>query len=169
MSPFSYINPYLKLLHKPYELLLWSGIFLLIAELFAFNFSIAKLRQHMSFEFPLVYVHAVPIILILFWLIYKATKSRLYSNKLTWIHIIVTITTSVYLTALPFILRTSGLAGRPRHYYNYGYDIFNSFSIFDDQSPTVIVVFLMAALGYGLYLINLLLGINKPTRNRTTT
>ncbi|HVK96613.1 MAG TPA: hypothetical protein VM368_02295 [Flavisolibacter sp.] len=124
------------------------------------RFPIDILLGDMSFVFPLVnYIYVAPIILIVFWLVYKATKNVLYSNKLSWTHIILTIATSLFIFALPFILTNSyqGLAGKPRRYYDYGQ--FNSFNIFGEFAPIVITVFFIAAVGHLIYFVNLFVGL----------
>ena len=150
--------------NKPYKLLLWTAILLLVMGLFAFNLPIDILLGDMNFVFPLVdYIYVAPIILIVFWLLYKATRNVLYSNRLTWTHIILTIATSLFIFALPFILTNSyyGHAGKLRHYYDYGR--FSRFIVFGDFAFIVITVFLVAAVGLLIYFVILLLGMHKRT------
>lgn len=143
---------------------MWTGVLLLFVGLFAFKFPIDIMLGDMSFVFSLVnYIYAAPIILIVFWLVYEATKNILYSNKLSWIHIILTIATSLFIFALPFNMTNSyqGLAGMPRRYYDYG--LFNSFNIFGELAPTVIIVFLIAIIGHITYFVNFFIGLYKST------
>ena len=151
-----------RLKQSPYNLLLLTSILLFIVGLFSSNSAMDIHMHDTYFVFPLTYFIWTPsIILFIFWLLYLLTKKNLYSIKLTWTHIILTIATCVFILTLPFLLTNSyeGLAGMPRRYYDIGQS--KTYQFFGKLTKTVIVTAFILALGQLTYLLNLFLGVSK--------
>jgi cytochrome c oxidase subunit 1 len=112
----------LQLWQRPYNLLLISAILFFITGLLSFNTSMDIHFHDTYIIFSSTYfLWILAIMLFLFWMLYMATKSFLYSKKLSWTHICFTILSSLFLFVLPIFIPNSynGLAGMPRRYYDF--------------------------------------------------
>ena len=103
-----------------------------------------------------------------FFLLYLATDGALFSKKLTWIHVIITVLGFLLLAILPFhnIFSYEGLAGMPRRYIDYGSDFRNGYHhfllLFTAKMPGISVfIFLLAQV---LYVVNLVMGLIRPVK-----
>jgi len=151
-----------KFKEKPYNLLLLTAILLFIAGLFSGNFPIDILLHDTYFVLPITYLLWFPsLVLAFFWLLYLLTKRFLFSKVLTWTHIILTITCSVFIHVIPYLsaYSSAGLAGAPRRYYDNG--IFNKYKVFSNMNTIILLTFLILVLGQLIYFINLIIGIYK--------
>lgn len=109
--------------------------------------------------FPII-IWLASIILFIFWLIYWITRRSLYSNKLIWVHITLTVITSLMILTLPYLATYSynGVGG-PRTYYDNGE--LNSFKIFGNLSNIALTTFAVLLISQLTYFINLFLGLYK--------
>ena len=143
-------------------MLLLTAFLLFAGGLFS---SKAPIDIHLSdtyYVFPLAFLIWFPaIILFLFWLLYLATKRFLYSKRLMWIHIILSVVISLFILTLPYLSTYSygEVAGSPRRYYDYGE--LNNFKIFGNFTNMIVLAFLILVLGQLIYFINLIVGIYK--------
>ncbi len=77
-----------------------------------------------------------------------------------WIHIILTVTTSLFMLMIPYLSTyTYGGAGGPRRYYEYGE--FNKFKIFGNMTNIVVTIFALLLLVQMTFFVNLLVGLYK--------
>jgi cytochrome c oxidase subunit I len=168
----NYVASYFKLLsvqlkHKPYNLFLLTSILLLIVGLFSFNTQIDIHLHDTYFVFPLAFLVWVPsIILFAFWVLYLMTKQFLFSKRLMWTHIILTIVTSFLIFILPYLTTYAygGVAGIPRRYYDYEeLDKFKMLSNFTNITATTFILFLLSQL---TYCTNLFIGLYKPVARK---
>lgn len=157
-----YFKRHSVLKQRPYNLLLLIAILLFIAGLFSFN-TLIDIHLHDTYVvFPLSFLVWLPaIILFVFWFIYLVTKQFLFSKKLMWTHIILTIITSLSLLTLPYLTTYSseGVPGMPRRYYDYGE--FNRLKIWSNLTNLAVITFVILLLGQLTYFINLFVGLYK--------
>jgi heme/copper-type cytochrome/quinol oxidase subunit 1 len=152
----------MKLKQRPYNLLFLNAIILSIGGLFCFNSPIDIHLYDTYFVFPLPFLIWAPtIILFVFWIVYLLTKRFLFSKKLMWIHIILTVIISLFLMVLPYISTYSygGVVGSPRRYYDYGE--LNRFKILGNLTNIAVATFVILLLGQLAYFINLFVGLYK--------
>ena len=103
------------------------------------------------------------ILLLGYFLLYLATDTMLYSKKLTWIHVVITV---VYIIIFILYSRSfSNNVGMPRRYYDYG-NGFNAYFHFQQEARTLRLTTLTFILAQLLYVINLLAGIIKAVSIR---
>jgi hypothetical protein len=90
-----------------------------------------------------------PILLFLFWIIYLLTQKVLYSQILSWAHIMLTMLTCVFFSTIPYILAFSfhEHAGMTDKYFFV--------------SRAVNATFLTFIAGQLVFLVNLCLGLYK--------
>ncbi len=139
---------------KPYHLFLIFAVFFSILSLFHYGNSTIDIQMH---DVYFVVGHDqvffwIFILLFLYWMIYLLCRKFLWSNKLSWIHTILTI----FCFALIFILGTPLLSGYVpndmlKRYYSF-YEVTNTAI----TSLTIIMV-----LAQPLFLINILGGFIK--------
>lgn len=107
------------------------------------------------------YIWFPTIFLIVFWIIYLLTKKFLYSKKLSWIHVMLTIMLCGSISIGPFLYLFThsyhGLAGTPRRYYDFGK--FSDLNVFGRVTKTIIILTSIAA--PTVYLANLFMGLYK--------
>jgi cytochrome c oxidase subunit I len=157
----------LRLKQRPYNLLLLTAVLLFVAELISINSALAIGLHDTYYTFPLTYFIWTPtFLLVLFWFLYVATKHFLFSKALVWAHIVLTIITSVYILALPFLLSKTfeGLAGMPRRYYDIGQT--KTFTFFVYFAKSAILLAFVLALGQLTYLVNLGVGLYRRINNQ---
>jgi len=134
---------------------------LFIGGIFIFDTPIDIHLHDTYFIFPLSFLIWIPaIILFLFWALYLLTKQFLFSKKLMWIHIILTVLSSLFMLMLPYLstYSYSGVGG-PRVYYDYGE--FNKFKMFGNLTNMIIRVFAFLLLIQLIYFFNLFVGLYK--------
>jgi cytochrome c oxidase subunit 1 len=149
-------------------LLLPAAIILFIAGLFSFNAAIV-IQMHDSFYvFPQTYIIWAPaFILFIFWLLYRATKSILFSKSLSWTHIILTIAGCVFILTIPYFMTNSyeGLAGMPRRYLDIGQS--KTYKIYGNLTKTAVILVFFLVAGQLTFLFNFFIGLYKiRDRNR---
>jgi len=151
-----------QLKQRPYNLLLLTGIILFVVGLFSLNSAIVINMYDTYFVFTLAYFIWIPcVILLIFWLLYLATRKKLYSKALTWTHIFLTIAGCVFILTFPNLLTNSyeGLAGMPRRYYDIGQS--KTYQFFGELTKTGVAIALILALGQITYWLNLFIGLSK--------
>jgi len=92
-----------NLKENPFVLLLLTTIFLLLALAFL-KIANVELKDKVMFGIPLNnMVRIFPMILLSFWLLYLKTKKFLYSVTITWIHVLLTVLTTILIVAVLYI------------------------------------------------------------------
>ncbi|MFT3701523.1 MAG: hypothetical protein QM802_04100 [Agriterribacter sp.] len=154
-------------LNKPYHLLLLIGILFFISGILCGNSTMGLHLNGGNLAFPYaIYAWLCTGILIGFWIIYLLTYRFLFSKKLIWIHILLTVIACLIPMLLPYIhLSTSdGFAGMPRRYYDFeGMDSLSLLQTGLNLFTRYFILFPVAAL---VYLLNLALGIYKMVANK---
>lgn len=93
----------LRIKESPYGLLLLATVALLVA-LVIRPVATIDLRNMSMFTLPAsVVVWMIPALLIIFWLVYMLTKHFLYSRIITWVHVSMTISVTLIMTAVLYI------------------------------------------------------------------
>lgn len=109
--------------------------------------------------FPII-IWLASMILFLFWFIYWISKQSLYSNKLMWLHITLTVLTSFIILTLPYLSRyANNVVAGPRRYYDNAE--LNSFKIFGNLTNITLATFAVLLISQLTYFINLFLGLYK--------
>jgi hypothetical protein len=92
-----------NLKENPFVLLLLTTIVLLLALAFL-KITNVELKDKVMFGIPLNnMVRIFPMILLSFWLLYLKTKKFLYSVTITWIHVLLTVLTTILIVAVLYI------------------------------------------------------------------
>ena len=142
---------------RPYVLLLLTAITLFIA------FTISKIAHldfldKMMFSVPLpILIWIIPLFLIFLWLLYLLAKRFLYSTTLSWIHILMTVSTTILIVILLFIGIAQGQSGS---------DIYTQTSSTNRQDligNATQILFLIFVCGQITYLANVILGLFKKS------
>jgi hypothetical protein len=145
---------------KPFNLFLLAIGLVLIVGLVTYKSTIDIHLRDTYYILPLTILTWIPtIILLLFWLLYSATKTCLWSKWLTWIHVVLTIILSLVIVASPYLSGYSDavLAGAPRRYYDQG--VLNRLHVFNNLSEIVVLFTLILFAGQLIYFINLFAGL----------
>jgi hypothetical protein len=142
---------------RPYVLLLLTAITLFIA------FTISKIAHldfldKMMFSVPLpILIWIIPLFLIFLWLLYLLAKRFLYSTTLSWIHILMTVSTTILIVIFLFIGIAQGQSGS---------DIYTQTSSTNRQDligNATQILFLIFVCGQITYLANVILGLFKKS------
>ena len=154
--------------HKPYHLLLLSVVILFIAALLTKIFHIEFPSQDSYHAFPFIHFFwLTAITLIVNWVFYLLTLRLLPSKVLMWAHIVVTISSFIFIYAYPHLSSgfSEGPAGMPRRYYDYSE--LNFFELFSFFSNSIKIAFGVLIIGQMVYFLNLFSGVYLFFRNRT--
>jgi len=150
---------------RPYNLFLLTVVLVLISSSFAFEQTI-DIHLHDTY-FVISMVHffwTTTILLLIFWALYSLTQRFLFSKILIWIHVVLTIASSILLVTISFT-NYQRLTGMPRRYFDV--NNWNSFKWFDNLDKGVLIVILLMALGLITYSINLAVGLFKNSARKT--
>src|SRR4030095_4289051 len=93
----------LNIKKRPYGLLLFTAIVLMLA--FAFSpFATTSFQDKAMFGLPLaLVVLIITVFLFSLWLLYLLTWRFLYSMTITWIHIVITVSTAILIATVIYI------------------------------------------------------------------
>ncbi|MGJ7031162.1 hypothetical protein [Niabella hirudinis] len=144
----------------PYVLLLVTAIVLFIAGLFTSTKTTIDIHLH---DTMLVVAQAhilgfAAFFLFLLWLIYMATHRILFSNKLTWFHILATLVLLVFVLWYGY-RHLNGLLVSPRRYTE------EPASFFSDANAVLVCSIAALIVVQLAFIINLLTGwYRKPIR-----
>ena len=89
------------------------------------------------------------------WSVYALTNKMLYSKILTWIHVIITITT-LTLFALTLNFGNILLNPKPRHYSDW-----HSVDAYRKSNETIASIFVILLIGQIIFIINIFAGLLK--------
>lgn len=147
---------------RPYNLILLTAIVILITSFFASDEVIDFHFHDTYFILPSAYLFlATTGWLLLFWILYMLTHRFLFSKVLTWAHVIMTALPLVLLIGIWFYSNNyyEGLAGMPRRYYDY--NNWEGIVLNNNLTKVVLITFVLTALGFFTFLINLVIGLLK--------
>ena len=155
----------MKIKTRPYNLLVWTAlIFSFIGLLIAKKENIIDIHLHDTY-FVIAENHVFYIMTflsLLVWTLYFLTKRILYSNVLTWTHVIITILTLSLLAQILYFGHS--LPDQPRHYNDFSDG--NFYNPFDTPMQKGIGISLsVLILGQIIFIFNLFVGLYKHLRN----
>jgi cytochrome c oxidase subunit 1 len=158
----------LHMKQKPYNLLLWTGLILVLTSFFILkqNNSV-DIHLHDTY-FVIAHTHVfwlLAMLALFVWTLYLLTNRILYSKALTWTHVIVTILT-LLLFALTLFFGDSFMNPTPRRYYDYS--IWNSFDNYTTFTKAIGITIFVLLLGQFIFVINLIAGLFKRLTKRKT-
>jgi cytochrome c oxidase subunit I len=146
---------------------LLAAILFFVAGLFSFNSAI-DIRMHDTYFISRLsyFIWTPSIVLLFFWLIYLATRNILFSKRLMWIHVFLTILTCIFILTFPYFLTNSfaGLAGMPRRYFDIGQS--KTYQFFGELGKTGVALVVILALGQLTFLTNFFVGLYKNETGR---
>jgi hypothetical protein len=156
----------LQVKQKPYNLLLLTAIFSFIAGLSQMNVLIDIHLHDTFFVLPLAYfIWSFSLILIILWLLYRATEKILFSKKLSFVHIISTIVCCLFILILPYFINPyKGLAGMPRIYSENGRT--KTYNLLGDISNSAISLLSILVFAQLFFLLNFFIGLYRRANNR---
>jgi hypothetical protein len=146
-----------RLKNQPYFLFLLTGVILIITTAFTFK---QTLDFHLDDTLFVVsanyFIWALVIASFIAWAIYKLTYKFLWTQKLTWTHVLSTIFVLMLLATIGFWhdIRLPTIKRSTISFQN----------IVDDQKRESVIVFVIVAiflLGQIAYLVNLIVGLSK--------
>ena len=146
-----------SLINQPYSLFLLTGQILIIASFFVFGQSI-DIHLHDTY-FVVAVNHlawALAILLFLVWGIYKLTDRFLWTNTLTWTHVLLTILVLILLAIISF---WKDKILPPINSNTVSYQ-----DIIDEQKRKGFITYLITIafiVGQIAYLVNLVIGLIK--------
>jgi len=151
----------LKIKKKPYNLLLLIGLLLILTSLFLFDkYNTVDIHLHDTY-YIIAHTHIFWLlagIALFSWTLYLLTFKMLYSNTLTWVHIIITGLTLILLSFSSF-LNNGVLSSMPRGYYKY--NAWNSLNRNDNWTKAIVIAIILLLAGQIVFIINFLVGILK--------
>lgn len=156
----------LQINQKPFNLLLLTAILSFLAGLSQINVLIDIHLHDTFFVLPLAYfIWSFSLILIILWLLYRATEKMLFSKKLSFVHIISTIVCCLFILILPYIINPyKGLAGMPRIYSENGQT--KTYNFLGDISNNSVILISILVFVQLFFLLNFFIGLYRRTNNR---
>jgi|JI10StandDraft_1071094.scaffolds.fasta_scaffold01706_10 hypothetical protein len=134
----------LSIKESPYVLLLFTTIALLLALAFR-PIAEIDIQDITMFSFPLSsIVWGFPFLLLSSWMIYLVTNKFLYSITIIWIHVLITVITTLLIAIVLYI----GI--NPTSYTNDRHELIGT---------TMQILSLLFVFGQLVYVVNILIGI----------
>jgi heme/copper-type cytochrome/quinol oxidase subunit 1 len=154
---------------KPYHLLLWIALALVLASFFVFKQNNSVDIHFHDTYFIIAHTHVfwlLAIVALFVWVLYWMTNKLLYSKKLTWVHVVVTVV-ALLLFACSFLLGNNLMNPTPRRYYEPGnWSAFNDYYTFSNAIGVAILALLF---GQVIYILNLLVGLVRGMGKQTAS
>jgi len=147
----------LNIKERPYVMLLLTAITLFIA-LAISKIAHIDFQDKTMFSVPLpILAWIIPLFLVSLWLLYLLTKRFLYSQTISWIHILMTVFATILIVIFLFIGIAQGQSGS---------DIYSETPSADRQEligNATQILFLIFVCGQFTYLANVILGLFKKS------
>jgi cytochrome c oxidase subunit I len=160
----------MKLKIKSYQFFLITAVLIFLSSFFVSN---QALDIHMHDTYLIIswsHIYWGLVLMLLFlWILYVCMNQWMYSKRLSLIHIILTITTIVLIVVMLFMILQQfhkGLAGMPRHYYDYGNSYLNTYYSLRKSQQTLTLIAVILSFGQIIFPINLIVGIIKIMRTK---
>jgi len=152
---------------NPENLLFFSGTILFVLSFIVFNQSI-DIHLHDTYfviNRALIF-RLLSITVFLIWVLYKVTSKLLFSNRLSRIHIIATLS-AVGMLILFMYSGGKLLNPTPIRYFDYSNWDFNEVN--SDYTKALLIFFWITMAAQITYVINLICGINKKRKKFLST
>jgi len=111
----------MRIVQRPYNLLLLTGILLVVTSFFLLDGNTSINLQFYDTYYVIAHAHVFWLLAVeslIFWVIYLLTEKLLYSKTLSWLHIIITILTLLIL-AVSFYIKQRQSTLTLRGYYDF--------------------------------------------------
>lgn len=148
----------LNIRERPYSILLFAAIALSLVFV-SLPIGHIDFQEKRMFSVPLsIFVWIIPLLLVFCWLLYLLTKRFLYSNTITWVHVLITASTTILIVTILYIFISPFQPGSNRY---------SDTSLVERQEligNTTRIVFIIFVCGQCVYLANLLLGLYKKLK-----
>ncbi len=152
---------------RPYGLLPLAAIVSFVMSLLVLYFTRdPHIPQVFFYFFRESMYWTIPMVLLVFYLLYLLSNSLLLSKALSWVHIVFTIITALFLVTTPIwlsLFATYG-PGMPRHYYDSIGTYLASYNTLDKTIQKLLLILFVLATGQLFYIINLFLGIGSKIK-----
>ena len=144
---------------RPYNLFLLTGLVLILISFFTTTQTLDLHLHDTYFVISLTYIFGLlAIASLILWGIYLLTFRFLFSKKLTWTHIIITILTVIVFGTI--VLIGDKLATPTTGPY-YDFSTWESYGRYRQYSTALVFVLGLLLLGQFIYVLNLILGVLK--------
>ena len=158
----------LQMKQKPYNLLLWTGLILVLTSFFILKQNnTVDIHLHDTY-FVIAHTHIfwlLAFLALFVWTLYLLTNKIMFSKALVWTHIIITIMT-ILLFALSLFFGDSFINPTPRRYYDYSsWNSFDNYTTFTKAFGVTIFVLLF---GQFIFVIIFIVGLFKALFIRET-
>jgi len=145
---------------RPYGLLLYTAIAFLIAPVFIPTIHI-DFHDKTMFSISLAIIAWIfPLFLIFFWLLYLLTKRFLCSKAITWAHVLITVSTTIFFVILLYI-GINPLPPASRSYYDTS--LIDRHKLIGNITHIAFIIFVY---GQCIYLVNVLLGFFRKNNKQ---
>jgi heme/copper-type cytochrome/quinol oxidase subunit 1 len=156
----------LNLKELPYSLLLLTALLLFAVGFFVTNTIDIHLHDtYFVLPFRLL-IWSMAIIFVLLWVLYLVTKKALLSKTLSWIHILLTILSCLFLITMFYWMNDhyEGLAAMPRRYLASG--ITEQYDYLNNQAKATWLSMLILMFSQITYVVNLSVGLYQRAVRR---
>lgn len=152
---------------RPYNLLLFTAILLFIGGFMANNITIDIHLHDSYYIFSLQFlIWFAALILLAFWLLYLGTNQILFSSVFSWIHILLTVATAVFIFTLPYYFSSMKGYGNSMNNQYVDYGNLDKINLLGHPANMLVNAFAFLLLCQTLYFINFFLGFYKRMRRK---
>jgi heme/copper-type cytochrome/quinol oxidase subunit 1 len=150
----------LRLKQSAYHLLLLTGLLLVVTSFLLNQNRTIDIHVHDTY-YVITQGHFfifLAIIVWVLWILYMVTNKVLYSKSLTWVHVIITLVTLLFLL---FFLNNGGdiFNPKPRRYLDYSN--FTTFNRYERDTRWITYITIALLFGQVTFFVNLIVGIVK--------
>ena len=157
MLTIGFLQRSLQLKQRPYSLLLFTSILLFIGGFISNNIAIDIHIHDSYFIFSRQFlIWFTASILLTFYLLYLGTHQMLYSSKITWLHIFLSVAKAVFVFALPYFYTSSTGTGAGSNYVDYAN--FSEISLIGSSNNMIVNAISCLIIFQLLYFINFFIG-----------
>ena len=146
----------MRITQRPYHLLLFTGLALILISFFVAPNKVVDFHVHDT-KYVIAHLHIfwlLAFIVWLLWFLYLMLHKFLHSKTMTWIHVIVTLLTVIFLMIL---LGNNLFYPQPRRYLDL--NDWHSFDRYDRHLGLIGYCIVAMLLGQVIFIINLIIGV----------
>jgi heme/copper-type cytochrome/quinol oxidase subunit 1 len=151
----------MKIKQRPYNLLLLTGLVLLLASFFVLNKNNATAIDLHDTYFVIAHIHSfqlLALVVLIIWTLYLLSNKILYSKVLTWIH---TIITAVMLILFAIAVCFSDFLIDSTTQRHSDYTNRSSYNTYETYNTVIAIILSMLFFGQTIFIINLIAGLFK--------